>query len=127
MNVLVVLEASTEPGDEGRDLAPLDWVLERARRPTDRVTVLLAGNAAAPSTEALEDRVDRLLQAWEGTSHVRRIPGEPSREILRVLGHEPWDELVVSGGTRTPAGKIRPGGLAEHLLLNAPVTLTLVR
>jgi nucleotide-binding universal stress UspA family protein len=127
MNVLVVLDMSPEDGDGGVDLAPLDWVLERARRASDRVTVLLVGAVTGARVDALEGRATERLEAWEGIAHVRRLPGEPPREILRVLGHEPWDELVLSGGTRTPAGKIRPGGLAEYLLLNAPVTLTLVR
>ncbi|MDP2479691.1 MAG: universal stress protein [Candidatus Palauibacterales bacterium] len=127
MNVLVVLELDPDTGADDDALAPLDWVLQRARRASDRIAVLLVGAAPGAPAEALEERATRRLGSWPGIAHVRRLPGEPPREILRVLGHEPWDELVVSGGTRTPAGKIRPGSLAEYLLLNAPVTLTLVR
>jgi nucleotide-binding universal stress UspA family protein len=127
MNVLVVLEPDPDAGAADDALAPLDWVLQRARRASDRITVLLVGLTTGAPAEALEERSTGRLGSWQGIGHVRRLPGEPRREILRVLGHEPWDELVVSGGTRTPAGKLRPGGLAEYLLLNAPVTLTLVR
>lgn len=125
MNVLVVLEAHPD-ADEPR-LEPLRWALERARRASDRITVLVVGATVGPAAGALEEEANHLLLAWEGVSRLERLPGEAAREVLRVLGRDAWNELVLSGGTRTPAGKIRPGGLAEHLLLNAPVTLTLVR
>jgi hypothetical protein len=126
MNVLVVLEPDPDSVSE-QSLAPLDWAMERARRATDRVVVVLVGHVFGPATDALELRAQARLRSWEGLSHLRRAQGQPDRAVLRVLGHEPFDELVLEGGRRTPAGKIQPGTLVERLLLDAPITITLVR
>ncbi len=124
MNVLVVIEIEAEADEVA--LAPLEWVLERRGR-TDRLTVALAGPTMGRPAQDLARRIERRLAEWGGISSLRKAPGDPAREILRLLGHEPFDELIAAGGSRTPAGKIRPGPLAERLLLNAPVTLTFVR
>lgn len=125
MNLLVVLE----PGETSVDdvLAPLGWSLDRCAEGRVDLTVVLVGHTDGPEARSTEEEVRALLRAAGRPEVVLRLPGHPEREILRLLGRESFDEVALSGGARTPAGKIRPGRLAERLLLNAPVTLTLVR
>jgi len=125
MNLLVVLE----PGEASVEevLAPLRWTLDRRGEAGLGLTVAVVGPTGGPEAHAAEDGARELLRAAGRPEAVRRLAGDPEREVLRLLGREGFDELALSGGTRTPAGKIRPGRLAERLLLNAPVTLTLVR
>jgi len=125
MRLLVVLE----PGEASVEdaLAPLHWSLERRAGGGVELTVVLVGHTDGPEAGSAEATARKLLRGAGRPEEVTRLPGSPDREVLRFLGRETFDEVVVSGGARTPAGKIRPSRLAERLLVNAPVTITLVR
>jgi len=125
MRLLVVLE----PGEASVEdaLAPLHWSLERCAEGRVELTVILVGHTDGPEAGSAESTARTLLRGAGRPEDVTRLPGPPDKEVLRLLGRETFDEVAVSGGARTPAGKIRPSRLAERLLINAPVTLTLVR
>lgn len=58
---------------------------------------------------------------------LRRVSGEPGPRLVEIAERGEFDRLVLGGGTRSPMGKISLGEIAEYVLLNARVTVTLVR
>lgn len=125
MKILVVLEPG-EPSVED-PASPLRWALARCGDSDVEIRVVLVGHIDGPESRSMEADARQRLRAANQDVEVLHLGGQPEREILRFLGRETFDAMVLAGGTRTPAGKIRPGRLAEQLVLDAPVTLTLVR
>jgi len=58
---------------------------------------------------------------------VRRLTGHPGSELTELAEREGFDRIVLSGGRRSPLGKIDLGDVAEFVLLNADVSVTLIR
>lgn len=58
---------------------------------------------------------------------VRRLSGDPGSALVELAESEEFDQIVLGGGQRSPMGKIRLGNIAEFVLLNARVSVKLVR
>ena len=68
-----------------------------------------------------------MLDANSFASEVRHLSGDPGSQLVDVAEREGFDQIVLGGGQRSPMGKIKLGHIAEFVLLNSPVTVTLVR
>lgn len=104
----------------------LDRALERGAAAGDEVTVaVMATGVAADDAEA---RVRERLAATDVPASVRRVEGENAgSELVQIAESEGFDGIVLGGGTRSPMGKIRLGDAREFVVINADVTVTLVR
>lgn len=106
----------------------LDRTLDRVRQTGDRLTVAVLENPTVDiAPEAIEERVrDRLDEAGLA-AEVRRLEGEPGPALVTLAETEGFNEIVLGGGQESPMGKIDVGRIAEYVVLNATVTVTLVR
>ena len=106
----------------------LDRAVERAREAGDSLTVAVLDNPAVDSDRgAVADRVRERLGEAGLEADVRELEGEPGPALVTLAETEGFDEIVLGGGEASPLGKIDVGRIAEYVVLNATVTVTLVR
>ncbi len=109
-------------------LQAVERTLDRVRATGDDLTVAIVENPAVDADPA--DVADRVTAALEGAgldAPVRRLQGDPGPALVTLAESEGFDEIVLGGGEESPLGKIDVGRIAEYVVLNAPVTVTLVR
>lgn len=115
-------------GGSDDSLTALERTIARAAESGDDLTVAVVENPESdPEPDAVEERVRAVLAEADLDADVRRIAGDPGSELVRVAESEDFDQLVLGGGEYSPMGKIRLGSIAEFVLLNSHVTVTLVR
>lgn len=119
----------------------LEQVVRRAAAAGDDLTVAVVENPQSEATPAeVEQRVrdivaDSPLSVADGDPEsvgqdavvVRRLAGDPGPQLVELADREEFDQLVLGGGERSPMGKIAVGEIAEYVLVNARVTVKLVR
>lgn len=106
----------------------LERTLDRAESAGDDLTVAVVENTAVEA--APEDVAARVREALSGRgldAEVRIVEGEPGPSLVALAETEGYDEIVLGGGEESPMGKITVGDIAEFVVLNATVTVTLVR
>lgn len=120
MRVLVGIDDSTH------GIQALEAAAERASGADDELTVAVyAGtNDSLEETEAaVRDRIETLgLDA-----PIERIESDPGSRLLELAEREGYDQIVLSGGQRSPLGKIKLDEVHEFVLLNSRTTVKLVR
>ena len=106
----------------------LERTLERVQAAGDDLTVAVVDNPAveAAPTDLLE-RVEAAVASAGVDATVTRLEGDPGPALCALAETEGFDELVLGGGQQSPMGKITVGDIAEFVVLNAGVTVTLVR
>jgi nucleotide-binding universal stress UspA family protein len=106
----------------------LERTVERARLAGDDLTIAILDNPESDREfDEIEPRVREVLDAEDVDADVRHLSGDPGSRLVDLAERESFDQLVLGGGQRSPMGKIQLGGIAEFVLLNSPVTVTLVR
>jgi len=111
--------------DSENAVGALDWALDRAAAAADEVTVVVVEEE---SGGAVESRVRERIASVNREVDVRHVgPTEAGSTLVSIAGREEFDEIVLGGGERSPMGKIRLGDVREFVILNADVTVTLVR
>ncbi len=106
----------------------LDRTVARAREAGDDLTVAILENPESDRSPAeVRERAESVLAGEGVEAVVRELSGDPGAELVRVASDEGFDEIVLGGGERSPMGKIRLGHIAEFVLLNSHVSVTLVR
>lgn len=108
----------------------LDRVVARTAETGDDLTVAVVDNPASGMTpDAVERRVQSALEdaGLADDVAVRRLEGDPATTLVDVAETDEFDRLVLGGGQRSPMGKITLGNIAEYVLLNGRISVTLVR
>lgn len=109
-------------------VAALDRTLHRAREAGDEVTVAILEN---PDSERSVGDVRALVQErlteQAVDAEVRHVSGEPGPALVELAERGGYDAVVLGGGEQSPMGKLTVGSIAEFVLLNGDVTVTLVR
>jgi nucleotide-binding universal stress UspA family protein len=106
----------------------LDRTVRRAGEAGDELTVAVVENPESDrSPTEIRERVEAVLAESEVDAGVREVAGDPGAELVRIAEDEGFDGIVLGGGQRSPMGKIRLGHIAEFVLLNSRVSVTLVR
>lgn len=109
-------------------IAALERTLDRAREAGDDVTVAILENPESErSPEDVAALVREHLSSAGVTADVRRLSGEAGPALVEVAERGDYDEVVLGGGSLSPMGKLTVGPIAEFVLLNGDVTVTLVR
>lgn len=112
--------------DESR--RALDETVARAAETDDELTIAIFEK---PGVDRDPDEIEaaareRLDEAGvDGT--IRHIEGDPGSRLVQIAEAEGYDQLVIGGGEVSPMGKIQLGSVTEFVLLNAQVTVKLVR
>jgi len=133
MNVLLGI------GGTDDSFRALERVVDRAAEAGDDLTVAVLANPESERTpDAVEERARSVLAdsplavheeagCGEGTATVRNLDGEPGPQLVELSEREEFDQIALGGGERSPMGKIAVGHVAEYVLVNARVTVKLVR
>jgi nucleotide-binding universal stress UspA family protein len=109
-------------------VAALDRTLRRAREAGDDVTIAILENPDSErSVQAVRALVDERLAEEDIDAEVRHVSGDPGPEIVELAERGGYDAIVLGGGEQSPMGKLTVGSIAEFVLLNGDVTVTLVR
>lgn len=122
MNVLLGISGT----DDVESL--VSQAVERAREAGDDLTVaVVEADDAGSDAEEAENRARSALADAGFDAEVRVLDGHPGSRLVEFADSDGFDRLVIGGGTRSPLGKIQLGSTAEFVLLNARVTVTLLR
>lgn len=106
----------------------LETTVERAVEAGDELSVVVLENPASePSPEDVADRVRAVVADAGLDADVRIVRGHPGSGLVEVAESEGFDRIVLGGGETSPLGKVQLGDIAEYVLLNAHVSVTLVR
>jgi nucleotide-binding universal stress UspA family protein len=73
-----------------------------------------------PTAERARDAVG------EGVT-VRTVEGHPGSRLVEIAESEGFDRILLGGDEQSPMGKIRIDSIAEFVLLNSHVSVTLLR
>jgi nucleotide-binding universal stress UspA family protein len=122
MNVLLGVGGS----DDG--LTALDRTIARTVEAGDELTVAVVENPAAElSLEAVRDAVEERLAEAGLDAPVVVLEGHAGSRLVELAEREGFDRIVLGGGETSPLGKVSLGSIAEFVVLNATVSVTLVR
>lgn len=122
MNVLLGLGGSDD------SFQALDRTVERSLEAGDSLTVAVLDNPdAEPSQAAVAERAREALAAAGLGDDVRTLDGHPGSALVDLAEAEGFDRIVLGGGQTSPLGKVQLGSIAEFVLLNATVSVTLIR
>jgi nucleotide-binding universal stress UspA family protein len=115
-------------GGADDSLDALEQTVERALEAGDDLTVGIVDNPASGlSPDEVETRVRDVLDEAGLDAAVRHLEGDPGSALVDLSEAEGFDKIVLGGGETSPMGKIRIGSVAEFVLLNSHVTVSLVR
>lgn len=122
MKVLLGIGGSTD------SLTALDETVERARDAGDELTVAVVDDPdAEPTPSELIDRARARIERAGIDATVRRVEGDAGGRLVEIADREGFDQIVLGGGQTSPMGKVSLGSIAEFVLLNATVSVKLVR
>lgn len=107
----------------------LEETVDRAGETGDDLTVAVVSNPdSEPTVEAVERRVREAIAESGVEAAVRRVDdGDPGSALVEIAEREGFDLIVLGGGDSSPMGKITVGSIAEFVVLNAHVSVKLVR
>lgn len=120
MRVLVGID------DSNHGIKALESALERADETGDELTVAVyagPGDSLEENEAAIRDRIETL----GADVPVERIETDPGSGIVELAERDNYDQIVLSGGQRSPLGKIKLDDVHEFVLLNSRTTVKLVR
>lgn len=109
-----------------RAVGMLETAVERAKATDDDLTVAIV-ETGDTSIERLEQDVRGHLTDCSLDIEIRSLPGHAGSQLVDLAEREDFDRLIIDGGQTSPLGKIQLEEVAEFILLNATMTVTLVR
>lgn len=115
-------------GGSQDSIRALDRAIERAREAGDDLTVAVLDNPeSSASVDEVESEVQERLSSASVEAELRRLSGHPGSRLVEVAEGEGFDRIVLGGGETSPLGKVKLGSIAEFVILNAGVSVTLIR
>lgn len=106
----------------------LEKTVSRAADAGDDLTVAIVENpASGRSRDEIETAVEDVLAAADLEAEIRHVDGDAGSRLVDIAESEGFEKIVLGGGQTSPMGKIKIGSIAEFVLLNSHVTVTLVR
>ncbi|RRJ32513.1 universal stress protein [Halocatena pleomorpha] len=110
-----------------RTQAVLETALKRATAMGDEITVAIVETDNGPPADLLEAEVEEFFSECSIDVSIRSLTGHAGSELVELAEREDFDRVIIDGGRRSPLGKIQLTDVAEFVLLNATMTVTLVR
>ncbi len=109
-------------------LGALHRTVDRVRAVGDDLTVaVLEHPDGEGSITETEQAVREAVEGGDVDIEIRRVAGHPGSRLVEIAESEEFDRIVLGGGEQSPMGKIRIGSIAEFVLLNSHVSITLLR
>ena len=113
-------------GEDG--LLALEETIDRVAATGDALTIALLDHSGTDhSPEELLALVDTTLEEHDGDVAVTVLDGAPGPALVAFAETGDFDRLLIGGGRRSPMGKIALGEITEFVILNASISVTLVR
>lgn len=102
--------------------------VSRAAAAGDELTIAVVENPDSDRTrEEVQARVEEILADASVDAEIRHLEGDPGSRLVDTAEEEGFEQIVIGGGQTSPMGKINLGSIAEFVLLNSHVTVSLVR
>lgn len=119
MRILVGIKDTTH------GIKALESTVERAKQTGDELTVAIyaADGSLDETVSAVRDRIETL--GVDCT--IERIESDPGSRLVELAEREEFDQIVLSGGHRSPLGKIKLDDVHEFVLMNSRTTVKLIR
>jgi nucleotide-binding universal stress UspA family protein len=115
-------------GGSDDSIRAFERTVARTRAVGDELTVAVVDNPASNrSVDEVEEMVRDTLRNEEFDADVRVVEGDPGSRLVAIAEDEDFDVIVLGGGETSPMGKINVGSIAEFVLLNSHVSVTLIR
>ncbi|SFR70045.1 universal stress protein [Halogeometricum limi] len=115
-------------GGSDDSIRAVEQTTARAATAGDELTVAIVENPSSDrSREEIAEMVREILDAEGVDAEIRHLEGDPGSSLVDTAESEGFDEIVIGGGQTSPMGKINLGSIAEFVLLNSHVTVSLVR
>jgi len=115
-------------GGSDDSIRALERTVARVAETGDDLTVAILRNPATEADpEGIERRVQDVLDDAGMRATVRHLDGDPGSRLVELAEGDGYDRIVLGGGETSPMGKIKLGGIAEFVLLNSHISVTLVR
>lgn len=115
-------------GGSDDSFTALEATVERARTAGDDLSIAVVDNPSTDRSYAdIEAQILSVLDEAGVEADVRRVEGDAGSQLVQIAESEGFDRIALGGGQTSPMGKITLGQIAEFVLLNSPVTVTLVR
>ena len=115
-------------GGSADAMRALDETIDRVEQTDDDLTVAIVENPTVDvAGAAIRALVEDALAAAGLEAPIRELEGDPGPAIVTLAETEGFDEIVLGGGEESPLGKIDVGRIAEYVVLNATVSVRLVR
>ncbi|MDZ7729756.1 MAG: universal stress protein [Natrialbaceae archaeon] len=113
-------------GDES--IRALRATIERTQEAGDSLTIAILEKPESPQSQAeLQETAERLLEEAGLEATIQLLEGDPGSSLVEFADRGGFDRIVLGGGSASPMGKIRVGPITEFVLLNARMSVTLVR
>lgn len=115
-------------GGSEDSLRALETALARARDAGDDLTVAVVENPDSDlSVEEVESRARDAVADADVDADVRVLSGHAGSELVALAESEGYDRIALGGGQTSPLGKVQLGSISEFVVLNANVSVTLIR
>ncbi|KAB1197909.1 MULTISPECIES: universal stress protein [Haloferax] len=115
-------------GGSDDSIRALEKTVERTADADDDLTIAIVENPSVErSRDDIESKVTDVLDDLGIEADVLHLEGDAGSELVDFAENEGFDQIVLGGGETSPMGKIQIGSIAEFVLLNSHVTVTLVR
>ncbi len=109
-------------------LRALPRTIERAAAADDDLTIAILDHSGIDrDPDELYRRASEELEGAPIDAPIRRVSGDPGSRLVDIAEAEGFDRIALGGGHRSPMGKITLGGVTEFVILNATVSVLLVR
>ncbi|WP_411964778.1 universal stress protein [Haloferax sp. YSMS24] len=115
-------------GGSDDSIRALEKTVERTVNAGDDLTIAIVENPSVErSRDDIEAKVTDVLDDHGIDVEVQHLEGDPGSVLVDLAENNGFDQIVLGGGETSPMGKIQIGSIAEFVLLNSHVTVTLVR
>lgn len=115
-------------GGSEDSIRAVEQTVSRAAAAGDELTIAVVENDDAdPTREEVQARVEEILADAGVDAEIRHLEGDPGSRLVDTAEEEGFEQIVIGGGQTSPMGKINLGSIAEFVLLNSHVTVSLVR
>ena len=115
-------------GGSDDSIRALEKTVERTANANDDLTIAIVENPSVErSRDDIESKVTDVLDDYGIDVDVRHLEGDPGSVLVDLAENEGFEQIALGGGETSPMGKIQIGSIAEFVLLNSHVTVTLVR
>jgi Universal stress protein family. len=115
-------------GGTDDSLDALERMTDRIGVTGDELTIAVVDNSNSPmSPEDVKQAARETVRDASIDAEVRRVTGDGGSRLVEIAETEGFDQIALGGGQLSPMGKINLGRISEFVLLNAMVSVRLVR